>query len=49
MNDLVVQNGMVIPIALRAEAAAVSSRLRGIEHNAYDVDFWNLAFWYREA
>jgi len=49
MNDLVIQNGIVIPIALRAKAAAISSRLRGIEHNAYDVDFWNLAFWYREA
>ncbi len=49
MNDLVVQNGIVIPILLRAKAAAVSNRLRGIEHNAYDLDFWNLPFWYREG
>jgi len=49
MNDLVVQSGVVIPIALRAKAAAISSRLRGIEHNPYDVDFWNLAFWTREG
>ena len=37
------------PFALRAKAAAMSSRLRGVEHNVYEVDFWNLAFWYREA
>ena len=43
MNDLVIQSGILIPIALRAKAAAISSRLRGVEHNAYDVDFWNLA------
>jgi peptide/nickel transport system substrate-binding protein len=48
MNDLVVQNGVVIPIALRAKAAAISKRLRGVEHNAYDLDFWNVASWYRE-
>jgi peptide/nickel transport system substrate-binding protein len=49
MNDLVVQSGIVIPIALRAKAAAISNRLRGIEHNPYEVDFWNLPFWSREA
>ena len=49
MNDLVVQNGVVIPIVLRAKAAAISNRLRGIEHNPYDLDFWNLPFWFREG
>jgi peptide/nickel transport system substrate-binding protein len=49
MNDLVVQSGIVVPIVLRAKAAAMSTRLRGIEHNVYEVDFWNLAFWSREA
>jgi peptide/nickel transport system substrate-binding protein len=34
MNDLVVQSGVVIPIARKAGAAAISRRLRGIEHNA---------------
>jgi peptide/nickel transport system substrate-binding protein len=41
MNDLVIQSGIVIPIALRAKAAAMSNRLRGIEHNPYEVDFWS--------
>lgn len=48
MNDLVVQSGVVVPFALRARAAALSSRLRGVEHNVYEVDFWNLAYWSRE-
>jgi peptide/nickel transport system substrate-binding protein len=49
MNDLVVQSGIVIPIALSAKASASSNRLRGIEHNPYEVDFWSLPFWYSEA
>ena len=49
MNDLVVQSGIVVPIVLRAKAAAMATRLRGIEHNVYEVDFWNVAFWSREA
>jgi peptide/nickel transport system substrate-binding protein len=49
MNDLVVQHGIVVPIVLLAKAAAVSNRLRGVEHNPFDLDFWNLPFWYREG
>jgi peptide/nickel transport system substrate-binding protein len=49
MNDLVIQSGILVPIVLRAKAAAISNRLRGVEHNAFDLDFWNLPFWYREA
>ena len=49
MNDLVVQSGIVVPIVLRAKAAAMSTRLRGIEHNVYEVDFWNVGSWHREA
>jgi len=49
MNDIVVENGVVIPIAQRAKAAAVTAKLRGVETNPYDLDFWNIASWYREA
>src|SRR5262247_3270371 len=49
MNDLVVQSWIVVPIALRAKAAAMSTRMRGMEHNVYEVDFWNLAMWSKEA
>jgi peptide/nickel transport system substrate-binding protein len=49
MNDLVVNSGILVPMFLRAKAAAVSNKLRGIQHNAFDVDFWNLSEWYRDA
>ena len=49
MNDLVIQSGILVPIVLVAKAAAVSTRLRGVEHNAFDLDFWNLPYWYREG
>ena len=26
-----------------------AGRLRGIEHNVYEVDFWNVLLWTREA
>jgi len=49
MNDIVIQNGVVIPIAQRAKAAAITAKLRGAETNAFDLDFWNIATWSREA
>ena len=49
MNDLVVKSGIVVPIVLRAKAAAISNRMRGIQHNAFDLDFWNLPSWHREG
>jgi peptide/nickel transport system substrate-binding protein len=49
MNDIVVENGVAIPVAQRAKAAAVAAKLRGAETNPYDFDFWNIASWYREA
>lgn len=48
MNDLVVQSGIIVPVAQSAKASAMSSRLRSVEHNVYEVDFWNLAYWTRE-
>jgi peptide/nickel transport system substrate-binding protein len=49
MNDLVVKSGILVPMFLRAKAAAVNNRLRGIQHNAFDVDFWNLPEWSRDG
>ena len=49
MNDLAVKSGILVPIVLRAKAAAINGKLRGIQHNAFDVDFWNLADWSRES
>ena len=41
--------GLGLPLAQRAKAAAMSSRLRGVETNPYDLDVWNIADWYRES
>ena len=49
MNDIVVQNGIVIPLAQRAKGAAMVTKLRGVETNPYDLDVWNIASWYRES
>jgi peptide/nickel transport system substrate-binding protein len=49
MNDLVVQSGILVPMVLRAKAAAMSTRLRGIATNPYEIDFWDIGAWYRDA
>jgi len=49
MNDIVIEKGVVIPIAQRAKGAAIAARLRGVETNAFDLDVWNIAHWYRDA
>jgi hypothetical protein len=50
MNDIVVQDGIVVPIAMRARTSALSRALRNAETNPYsEIDFWNIGAWYREA
>jgi peptide/nickel transport system substrate-binding protein len=47
MNDLVMREGVVIPLVWRNEATAVSSRLRGVNVSPWDGNLWNLALWQR--
>ena len=49
MNDVVVREGVVIPIVWRNEATAVSTRLRGIDITPWGSNLWNLASWHREG
>jgi peptide/nickel transport system substrate-binding protein len=49
MNDLVIQNGVVIPVTWRPRVAVVANKLRNAEQSGWDSDFWNLANWYREG
>jgi peptide/nickel transport system substrate-binding protein len=49
MNDMVVQEGVVIPIVWRNEATAVSTRLRGVDITPWGSNLWNLAAWHRQA
>jgi peptide/nickel transport system substrate-binding protein len=48
MNDIVIENQVVIPVAYRSRVSAVASRLRA-PLSGWDNDMWNLKDWYREA
>jgi peptide/nickel transport system substrate-binding protein len=48
MNDMVVQEGVVIPLVWRNEANAVSNRLGGVAITPWS-NFWNLPYWHRLA
>ena len=49
MNDLVIEDVVVIPAVLRHTVVAVSHSLRGLELGPWDLNLWNLAYWYRET
>lgn len=48
MNDLVIENQVVIPVAYRPRVSAVSSKLHA-PLSGWDNDLWNLRDWYREG
>jgi peptide/nickel transport system substrate-binding protein len=48
MNDLVVDDGAVIPVVNRRWVAVMSNQLRATL-SGWDDDFWNLKDWYRAA
>ena len=48
MNDLLIEDVVVIPVAWLQDVSAVSHSLRGLELG-WDRDLWNLAYWYRET
>jgi peptide/nickel transport system substrate-binding protein len=47
MNDMVVQNGVVIPVNWRNGVAAVASRLRGTDLTGWDSYLWRLPYWHK--
>src|SRR5262249_21371031 len=47
MNDLVIQNGVTIPVLWRNGVSASSQRLRGMDLSGWDSTFWHLPVWYR--
>ena len=49
MNDLLIEDVVLIPVVWRNGVRAVSHRLHGMELSDWDSDFWDLAYWYREA
>ncbi len=44
-NDLVVEQGAVIPLVWRASVSAASNRIAGVKINAWDSEEWNIADW----
>ena len=50
MNDMVVEDGVVIPLVCRPQVSAISNykKLRATL-SGWDNTFWNLQDWYREA
>jgi peptide/nickel transport system substrate-binding protein len=48
MNDMVVEDGVVIPVVCRPQVSAISKNLRATL-SGWDNTFWNLKDWYREA
>ncbi len=48
MNDMVIKNVVVIPVAWRPRVSAVSNKLK-LAQSGWDSDFWQLPFWYKEA
>jgi peptide/nickel transport system substrate-binding protein len=47
MNDLIVQNGAVIPLVYRGSVSAFANTVSGVEMNAWDNELWNIAEWTR--
>jgi peptide/nickel transport system substrate-binding protein len=46
MNDLLVRQAVVVPIAWRGQVAAVSNRLKHVVHSGWESDFWRVAWWH---
>ena len=48
MNDLLVQNGVMIPLIFRGDTSGVGNDITGIDAiNGWDSEFWNIEIWTR--
>jgi len=47
LNDMIVQNGGMIPLVHRGRLSAHSNTLGGVVLNVWDSELWNVADWYR--
>ncbi|WP_298431108.1 peptide ABC transporter substrate-binding protein [uncultured Jannaschia sp.] len=47
LNDMIVQNGGMIPLVHRGRLSAHANSLGGIKLNVWDSELWNIADWYR--
>jgi len=49
LNDQLVQGGAVIPYARFSDVAAMANSLHGVGLSGWDLLFWRLPYWYRQA
>jgi len=49
LNDIMVQNGGMIPLVHRGRLSAHSNTLGGVVLNVWDSELWNIADWYRKT
>ena len=47
LNDIIVENGGMIPLVHRGRLSAHSNTLGGVVLNVWDSELWNAADWYR--
>jgi peptide/nickel transport system substrate-binding protein len=47
LNDMMVQNGGMIPLVHRGRLSAHANSLGGVALNVWDSELWNVADWYR--
>ncbi len=47
LNDMIVQNGGLIPLVHRGRLSAHANSLGGVVLNVWDSELWNVADWYR--
>lgn len=49
LNDMLMQNGVMIPLVHRGSVSAHANTLLGVRMNAWDTEMWNIADWSRSA
>lgn len=47
MNDMLVQEGAMIPLIHRGSVSAHANSIEGVRMNAWDTELWNIADWSR--
>ena len=47
LNDMLIENGALIPLVHRGDVATKSNTLGGVLLNTWDSELWNVADWYR--
>ena len=49
LNDIMVENGGMIPLVHRGRLSAHANTLGGVVLNVWDSELWNIADWYRKT